>query len=64
MVVGNSELTGEEAVNEEALGPKVIAIGSGLKLELDEEEVTARRIPGSDGDREGWRWLVMVSRGR
>jgi hypothetical protein len=51
-------------VNEEALGPKVIAIGSGLKLELDEDEATARRIPGSDDDREGWRWLVMVSRGR
>jgi hypothetical protein len=51
-------------VGEEALGPEVIAIGSGLKLVLDEEEVTAERIPGSDGDGEGWWWLAMVSRGR
>jgi hypothetical protein len=60
---GDGELTGEEAAGEEALGPEAIAIGSGLKLVLDKEEVTAERIPGSDGDGEGRRWPTIVSRG-
>jgi hypothetical protein len=41
----------------------VIAIGSGLKLVLDEEEVTAERIPGSDSNREGQQWPAMASKG-
>jgi hypothetical protein len=51
--VGDGELIGEEAAGEEALGPRVIAIGSGLKLVLDEKEVTAERIPSSNGDGDG-----------
>jgi hypothetical protein len=51
---GDSELTGEGAAGEESLGPDAIAVGSGLKLVLDEEEVTAEWIPGSDGNGEGW----------
>jgi hypothetical protein len=62
--VGDGELIGEEEVAEEALRLRVIAIGSGLKLVLGEEEVTGERIPGSgsDGGGGGWRWPVMVSR--
>jgi hypothetical protein len=48
---------------EESLGPEAIAVSLRLKLVLDEEEVTVERIPGSEGDREGRRWPVMVSRG-
>jgi hypothetical protein len=63
MAVGDGELTGEEALGEEALGQEAIAVGSCLKLVLEEEEVTAERILSLDGDGEG-RWLpVMVSRG-
>jgi hypothetical protein len=51
--VGDGELIGEEAVGEEALEPRVIAVGSGLKLVLDEKEVTAERIPNSNGDGDG-----------
>jgi hypothetical protein len=39
-VVGNGELVGEEAAGEEVLGMEAITIDSGLKLVLDEEEVT------------------------
>jgi hypothetical protein len=60
---GDGELVREEAAGEEALWPEAIAISSGLKLVLDEEEVTAEQIPDSDGDGEGWQWLVMASRG-
>jgi hypothetical protein len=60
---GDGELVREEAAGEEALWPEAIAISSGLKLVLDEEEVTAEQIPDSDGDGEGWRWLVMACRG-
>jgi hypothetical protein len=48
--VGDGELIGEEEVAEEALRLRVIAIGSGLKLVLGEEEVTGERIPGSGSD--------------
>jgi hypothetical protein len=60
---GDGEFTGEEAAGEEALGPEAIAIGLGLNLVLDKEEVTAERIPGSDDDGEGQRWPTIVSRG-
>jgi hypothetical protein len=63
MAVANGELTREEAMGKEVLGPEAIAIGSGLKLVLNEEEVTAERIPCSNGDGEGQRWPAMVSRG-
>jgi hypothetical protein len=62
-VLSDGEVNGEEAVGEEAQGLEVIAVESGLKLVLDEEEVMAERILGSDGDREGQRWSVTVSRG-
>jgi hypothetical protein len=61
--VGDDELIEEEAVGEEVLGPEAIAIGSGLKLVLDEDEVTAERIPSSNSDGEGQHWPAMVSRG-
>jgi hypothetical protein len=61
--VGDGELIGEEAAGEEALRSEAIAVGSGLKLVLDEEEVTAEQILSSDDDREGRRWPVMASRG-
>jgi hypothetical protein len=61
--VGDGELVGEEVAGEEALGPEAIAVGSGLKLVLDKEEVTAEWILGSDGDGEGQRWSAIVSRG-
>jgi hypothetical protein len=48
---------------EEALGLKAIAIGSGLKLMLDEEEVTVEWFPSSDDDGERWRWPATTSRG-
>jgi hypothetical protein len=54
-VVGNVELIREETAGKEALGLEAIAIGSGLKVVLDEEEVMAERILGSDGDGNG-RW--------
>jgi hypothetical protein len=39
-VAGDGELIEEEAAGEEVLRPEAIAVGSGLKLVLDEEEVT------------------------
>jgi hypothetical protein len=62
-VAGDGELIKEEAAGEQALGQRVIAIGSGLKLVLDEEEVTVERIPGSDSNREGQQWPAMASKG-
>jgi hypothetical protein len=53
MVAGDDELTRDEAAGEEALGLEVVAIGLGLKLVLDEEEVTAEWIPDSNDDGEG-----------
>jgi hypothetical protein len=63
MAAGDGELIGLEVAGEEVLGPEAIAIGSGLMLVLDEEEVTAEWIPGSDGDGEGRRWPAIASRG-
>jgi hypothetical protein len=48
--VCDGELNGEEAAGEEALRPEDIAIDSGLKLVLDEEEVMVEQISGSYGD--------------
>jgi hypothetical protein len=62
-VAGDGELIGEEAVGEEVLRPEAIAVGSGLKLVLDEEEVTTERIPGSGGDGEGQWWPATARRG-
>jgi hypothetical protein len=62
-MAGDGEVNGEEATGEEVLGSEVIAVESGLKLVLDEEEVMAERIPSSDGDGEGWWWPATVSRG-
>jgi hypothetical protein len=62
-VAGDGELIGEEAVGEEVLRPEAIAVGSGLKLVLDEEEVMTERIPGSDGDGEGRWWPATARRG-
>jgi hypothetical protein len=56
-------ITHEQRVLTEVLGPEAIDAGSSLKLVLDEEEVTVEWIPGSDGDGEGRRWPVTVSRG-
>jgi hypothetical protein len=50
MVAGDRELVGDEAASEEALGPEAIAVGSGLKLVLDEEVATER-----DGSGRRWR---------
>jgi hypothetical protein len=60
---GDSELIREEAAGEESLGLEVIAIGSGLKLVLDEEEVIAERVPSSDSDGDGQRWPATASKG-
>jgi hypothetical protein len=61
--MGDGELTGEEVVAKVALMPEVIAVGLDSKVVLDKEEVTAERIPVSNGDGEGWQWLATVSRG-
>jgi hypothetical protein len=56
MAAGDGELIRKQAAGEEALGPEAIAVGSGMKLELDEEEMMTEWIPGSEGNREGRRW--------
>jgi hypothetical protein len=53
MVAGDDELTRDEAAGEESLGSEAVAVGLGLKLVLDEEEVMAEWIPDSNDDREG-----------
>jgi hypothetical protein len=50
MTACDGELIEEEAAVEEVLGVDLIAVSSGLKLVLDEEEVMAEQIPSSDVD--------------
>jgi hypothetical protein len=45
MVNGDGDLIGEVAAAEEVLMPEAIALGSSMKLVLDEGEVTPERIP-------------------
>jgi hypothetical protein len=52
------------AAGEGALGPEAIAVGSGLKPVLDEEEAMAEQILCSNGDGKGQQRLTTVSRER
>jgi hypothetical protein len=62
-VRSDSQLIGKEATGEEAVEPEAIAIGSGLKLILDEELLTTEQNPGSDSDVGGRQWPLTASRG-